>query len=85
MGFSGQEYWRRVSYSFLQRIFPTQGSNLGLLYYRQILYHPESPGMPKYNPREGIMTVDFLLEDLVFRKIKQIKGISVIEKRKDHN
>ena len=62
------------SYSFLQRIFPTQGSNLGLLYYRQILYHPESPGMPKYNPREGIMTMDFLLEDPVFRKIKQIKG-----------
>ena len=30
--------------------------------------------MPKYNPREGIMTMDFLLEDPVFRKIKQIKG-----------
>ena len=26
-------------YSFLQKIFPTQGSNLGLLHGRQILYH----------------------------------------------
>ena len=28
-----------VSHSLLQGIFPTQGSNLGLQYYRQILYH----------------------------------------------
>ena len=27
------------SYSFLQGIFLTQGSNLGLLHYRRILYH----------------------------------------------
>ena len=27
-----------VGHSLLQRIFPTQGSNPGLLYYRQILY-----------------------------------------------
>ena len=26
-------------YSLLQRIFPTQGSNLDLLHCRQILYH----------------------------------------------
>ena len=26
-------------YSLLQGIFLTQGSNLGLLHYRQILYH----------------------------------------------
>ena len=26
-------------YSFLQEIFPIQGVNLVLLYYRQILYH----------------------------------------------
>ena len=26
-------------HSLLQRIFPTQGSNLGLLHCRQILYH----------------------------------------------
>ena len=28
-----------VSLSILQGIFPTQGSNLCLLHYRQILYH----------------------------------------------
>ena len=33
MEFSRQEY-----YFLLQRIFPTQGSNLGLLHCRQILY-----------------------------------------------
>ena len=27
-----------------QGIFPTQGSNLGLLHYRQILYHPSHQG-----------------------------------------
>ena len=27
-------------HSLLQGIFPTQGSNLHLLHYRQILYHP---------------------------------------------
>ena len=32
MGFSRQEYWREVGcHVFLQRIFPTQGSNLSLL------------------------------------------------------
>ena len=29
---------------FLHRIFPTQGSNLGLLHYRQILYHLSHQG-----------------------------------------
>ena len=36
MGFSRQEYWRGLP---LQGIFPTQGSNPGLLHCRQILYH----------------------------------------------
>ena len=31
------------SHSLLQRIFPTQGSNLGLLYCRQILYQGIEP------------------------------------------
>ena len=30
----------------LQEIFPTQGSNLGLLHYRQILYHLSYQGSP---------------------------------------
>ena len=37
MGFSGQEYWSGLPF-LLQGIFPTQGSNLGLLHCRQILY-----------------------------------------------
>ena len=32
------------SHSFLQGIFPTQGSNLGLLHCRQILYHLSHQG-----------------------------------------
>ena len=36
--FSRQEYWSGL-HSLLQGIFPTQGSNLGLLHCRQILYH----------------------------------------------
>ena len=39
MGFSRQEYW-----SGLPLIVPTQGSNLGLLHYRQILYHLSHQG-----------------------------------------
>ena len=31
---------------FLQRIFPTQGSNLGLLHCKQILYHLNHQGSP---------------------------------------
>ena len=34
------------SHSFLQRIFPTQGSNLVLLHCRQILYHLSYQGSP---------------------------------------
>ena len=37
MGFSRQEYWRSCHF-LLQGIFPTQGSNLYLLHWRQILY-----------------------------------------------
>ena len=37
IGFSRQEYWNSLRF-LLQRIFPTQGSILGLLHCRQILY-----------------------------------------------
>ena len=37
MGFSRQEYWSGL-HSLLQRIFPTQGLNLGLLHCRQLLF-----------------------------------------------
>ena len=37
---------RMGSHSFLQGIFPTQGSNLGLPYCRQILYGLNQQGSP---------------------------------------
>ena len=37
------------SHSFFQGIFLIQGSNLGLLNCRQILYHLSQPGKPKVN------------------------------------
>ena len=45
MEFSRPEYW---SHPFLQRIFPTQGSNPGPLHCREILFqlsHQRSPGI----------------------------------------
>ena len=41
MGFSRQEYWSGL-HALLQRIFPTQGSNVHLLHCRRILYHRAS-------------------------------------------
>ena len=46
MEFSRPEYWR-CSLSLLQGIFPTQGSNPGLLYCRWILYHLSQKGSPR--------------------------------------
>ena len=40
------------SHTVLQRIFPTQGSNPGLLHRRQILYHPSHQGS-SYTPIEN--------------------------------
>ena len=37
------------SHSLFQRIFPTQGLNLGLLHFRQILYHLSHQGDTHYN------------------------------------
>ena len=45
MEFSRPEYWRG-SLSFLQGIFPTQGSNPGLPHSRQILYPLSHKGSP---------------------------------------
>ena len=47
MEFSKQEYWIG-SHSLLQGIFLTQGSTLGLLHYRQILYCLSHQGSPHY-------------------------------------
>ena len=43
--FSRQEYWV-ACHSFLQRIFLTQGSNLGLTHCRQTLYRLNHQGSP---------------------------------------
>ena len=43
--FSRQEYWSGYCHALLQGIFPTQGSNLGLLHCRQTLY--------RLSPREA--------------------------------
>ena len=43
MKLSRQEYWMG-SHSLLQRIFPTQGMNPGLLHCRQILYQVSHQG-----------------------------------------
>ena len=45
MVFSRQQYWSRLP-SIFQGIFLTQGSNLGLLHCRQILYHLSHQGSP---------------------------------------
>ena len=45
MEFSSQEYWSR--YFLLQGIFLTQGSNLGLLHCRWILYQLSHQGSPR--------------------------------------
>ena len=46
MRFSRQEYWSGLTIPLPQGIFPTQGSNLGLLHCRQILYHLSHRGSP---------------------------------------
>ena len=48
VGFSRQEYWSGLPcHALLQGIFPVQGSNPGLLHYRQILYHLSHLGSPE--------------------------------------
>ena len=47
MGFSRQEHWSGL-HSLLHEIFPTQGSNLGLLHCRRILYQLSHQGSPPF-------------------------------------
>ena len=49
MGFSRQEYWSGLPFpSPGKKIFPTQGSNLGLPHCRQTLYRLGHHVIPKY-------------------------------------
>ena len=45
MDFSRKEYWNGLPF-LLQGIIPTQGSNLGLLHWRQILHQLSYEGSP---------------------------------------
>ena len=45
MEFSRQEYWNGLL-SLLQEIFPSGGLNLGLVHFRQILYHLSNQASP---------------------------------------
>ena len=54
MGFSRQEYWSGLPCPS-QELFPTQGSNPGLLHCRQILYHlSHCPELGFWNLIDGI-------------------------------
>ena len=65
VGFSRQEYWSGL-HSLLQRIFPTQGLNLGLLHCRRILYHLSYRDYPAEvtNRFKGLDLVDRVPEEL---------------------
>ena len=47
MEFSRPGYWSGLTYTLCQGIFPTQGSNLGLLHCRWILYQLSHQGSPR--------------------------------------
>ena len=51
-------------YSFLQGIFPTQGSNLGLLHCRQTLYYLSH----REAPREGWAPINWCFQTVVLEK-----------------
>ena len=58
MEFSRPEYWS--SPSFLQGIFPTQGSNPGLPHCRRILYHLSHKGNPAEVERKDLNLLLFI-------------------------
>ena len=64
LGFSRQEYWSGVHF-LLQGIFPTQGSNPGLLHCRQTLYRLSQQGSLK----EGGFK-EYVLYDSIYWRFK---------------
>ena len=58
MGFPRQEYWSGLP-CLLQGIFPIQGSNLGLLHCRQILYYLSHHGSPCISLLANKLIVNF--------------------------
>ena len=57
------------SHSPLQSIFLIKGSNLGLLYHRQILYHLSHPGSPIIREMH-IKSVRYHFPQIIFTKMK---------------
>ena len=68
MEFPRQEYWSGLPFPS-QEIFPTQGLNLGLLHWRQILYHLIQQGSPR--------SIEETWYNLVFVKKGTIKCLSL--------
>ena len=58
MGFPRQEYWSGLP-CLLQGIFQTQGSNLGLLHCRQIIYYLSHHGSPCISLLANKLIVNF--------------------------
>ena len=80
MEFSRQEYWSGLPFP-LQRISLTQGSNLGLLHCRQILYHlshHRSPPFSLMSPSKDIKFVYLFKEStLSFTDLSYCSLVSV--------
>ena len=82
MGFSKQEYCRGY-HSLLQRMFLTQGLNLGLLCHRQILYHlshQESRQAPQY-------PLSFLITDSMcnYSQTNSVCGVDYVTMKKSYS
>ena len=72
MEFSRPEYWSGCSLSLLQRIFPTQGWNPGLLHCRQILYQL-SQGKPK---NSGVSSLSLLQQIFLTQELNWVSCIA---------
>ena len=64
MRFSRQGYWNGLPF-LLQGIFPTQGSNPGLLHCRQILYRLSYKGSPLPLPKTSLNIWKFAIHVLL--------------------
>ena len=68
-------------YALLQGIFPTQGSNPGLLHCRQILYHLSHQGSPgKYLPSIiflGVLVIEQWITSSTCHKVRDLKNKQV--------
>ena len=81
MEFSRQEYWNRQPF-LLQGIFLIQGSNLGLLHCRQILYHLSYEGVQESNgysePLEQASFFDLTCSGIVLVLQEQRKPVDAM-------